>query len=90
MSASSSHRHYSPSHDQAHPPHPHRTPYRNSAVHLMTVLTPLVIGELIKDPEKRWRWIRGSVVTALAGEMLWQHRIAKEREREEEEHGADR
>lgn len=68
--------------------HHHRTPYRNSAAHLLTVLTPLVVGELIKDPEKRWRWIRiGSVVTALVGEMAWQHRIAKEREQERlEEH----
>jgi hypothetical protein len=64
-------------------PHPRKS-YHNSCAHLMTVLTPLVIGELIKDPEKRWRWIRiGSVVTALVGEMMWQYRIAQEeRDRE--------
>jgi hypothetical protein len=61
-----------------------RTSYGHATVHLVSVLSPLVIGELIKDPEKRWRWIRiASVATALAGEAMWRHHAAKERDRNE-------
>jgi hypothetical protein len=35
------------------------------------ILSPLIIGELVKDHEKRWRWIRiDSAVTALAIEGM--------------------
>ena len=45
------------------------------------ILAPLVIGELVKDHEKRWRWIRiASVATALVSEGLYTHRITKERD----------
>jgi hypothetical protein len=45
------------------------------------ILSPLVIGEMIKDPEQRWRWIRiSAVATALLSEALWTNRIHKERE----------
>ena len=44
------------------------------------IMAPLVIGELVKDPDKRWRWIRiASVATALVSEGLYTHRIAEER-----------
>jgi hypothetical protein len=46
------------------------------------VLSPLVIGELVKDPEKRWRYIRlAAVATALVSEGLYAHRIQQERQR---------
>lgn len=71
-----------------------RQPFRQSRtslgvaghwVHLLAVLSPLVIGELVKDPEKRWRAIRlASVGTALATEALWTHRLL--RRHEEQEH----
>jgi hypothetical protein len=45
------------------------------------ILSPLLIHEMIKDPEQRWRWIRiGSVATAVLSEILWTNRIHKERE----------
>jgi hypothetical protein len=49
------------------------------------ILAPLVIGEFVKDPEKRWRYVRlASVATALVSEAMWTNRIRKERERCEE------
>jgi hypothetical protein len=45
------------------------------------ILSPLIIGELVKDSEKRWRWIRiASVSTALLSEGLCAHRIQRERD----------
>jgi hypothetical protein len=44
------------------------------------ILAPLVIGELVKDADKRWRWIRlSSVATALVSEAMWTNKIRKER-----------
>ncbi|HYV29160.1 MAG TPA: hypothetical protein VFA77_16625 [Candidatus Eisenbacteria bacterium] len=52
------------------------------------ILAPLVIGELVKDPEKKWRFIRiFSVSAALISEGLYTHRIHRERrERESSEY----
>jgi hypothetical protein len=45
------------------------------------ILAPLIIGEVVKDSEKRWRWIRiASVATALFSEALWTARVQRERE----------
>lgn len=45
------------------------------------ILTPLIIPEFIKDPQRQWRWIRiASVATALISEGMWTARIRKERE----------
>jgi hypothetical protein len=45
------------------------------------ILAPLVIGEFVKDPDQRWRFIRmAAVATALVSEGLYTHRIRKERE----------
>jgi len=50
------------------------------------ILAPLVIGELVKNPEQRWRWIRiSAVATALVSEGMWAHRLQKERRECEEE-----
>jgi hypothetical protein len=49
------------------------------------ILAPLVIGEFIKDPDKRWRMIRiASVATALASEGMYTNKIRRERERARE------
>jgi hypothetical protein len=53
------------------------------------ILAPLVIGEFVKDPDKRWRYIRiASVATAMVSEAMWSNRISKERDqcRDEREH----
>ena len=45
------------------------------------ILAPLVIGEFIKDSDKRWRMIRiASVATALASEGMYTNKIRRERE----------
>ena len=45
------------------------------------ILAPLVIGEFVKDPDQRWRYIRiASVATALISEGLWTHKIRRERD----------
>lgn len=44
------------------------------------ILSPLVIGELVKDPERKWRFIRvSSVAVALISEGLHVHRLNRER-----------
>src|ERR1700733_8367534 len=77
-----------------HPPYPSAQPVRQAYHHPRTslgatghwvktvgILSPLVIGELVRDPEKRWRYVRlATVATALLSEALWTHRIRKERE----------
>jgi hypothetical protein len=47
-----------------------------------------VIGEFVKDADKRWRYIRmASVATALVSEGLYTQRIQQERRHcEEREH----
>jgi hypothetical protein len=50
-----------------------------------SLLTPLVIGEFVKDAEKRWRYIRmASIGSTPASEALWAHKIHKEREQAHE------
>jgi hypothetical protein len=50
------------------------------------ILSPLVIGELVKDPERKWRFIRvSSVAVALISEGLHAHRIQRERRERETE-----
>jgi hypothetical protein len=58
-------------------------------IHLGAIAAPLVIGEVIKDPDKRWRALRlASVGAALASEAVWTHRLSKERQKDEESHAA--
>jgi hypothetical protein len=58
-------------------------------IHLLSVAAPLVIAEVIKDPDKKWRAMRlASVGAALASEALWTHRLSKERQKDEESHAA--
>jgi hypothetical protein len=49
------------------------------------ILSPLVIGEVVKDPEKKWRFIRvTSVAVALISEGLHVHRLNRERRERQE------
>jgi hypothetical protein len=58
-------------------------------IHLAAVAAPLIIGEVIKDPDKRWRALRlASVGAALASEAVWTHRLSKDRKKDEESHAA--
>jgi hypothetical protein len=50
------------------------------------VLSPLVIGEFVKDPERRWRYTRIAVIaTAALTQGLYAQRLQKEREERKEE-----
>ena len=45
------------------------------------LLAPLVIGEFIKDPDKKWRMVRiASVATALISEGLYTNKVRSERD----------
>jgi hypothetical protein len=45
------------------------------------VLAPVVIGEFIHDPVKKWRAVRAvSIASALILEGMWEHKIANDRE----------
>jgi hypothetical protein len=45
------------------------------------ILAPLVIGEIVKDPERKWRFVRiTSVAVALISEGLHARRIHRERQ----------
>jgi hypothetical protein len=76
----------------AHPsgrPSPHAPPSEiGHWVRTAGILSPLVIGELVKDPEKKWRFIRvSSVAVALISEGLHVHRLNREREEREARRG---
>ena len=58
-------------------------------IHLAGVAAPLVIAEVIKDPNARWKALRlVSVGAAIASEAVWTHRLIKEREKDEEARAA--
>jgi hypothetical protein len=78
---------------EAHPeeqyprPSPHTPPSEiGHWVRTAGILSPLIIGEVVKDPEKKWRFIRiTSVAVALISEGLHAHRIQRERREREAE-----
>lgn len=56
-------------------------------LHMGMVAAPLVIGELIHDPENKWRAMRlVPVLGAIASEALWTMKISRDRSREDEAH----
>ncbi len=83
-----------PEHTPNAPQHHARQPYHNAhssmgaAGHWIKtagILAPLLIGEFVKDSEKRWRYIRiASVATALVSEGLWTNKIHSERKQAQE------
>jgi hypothetical protein len=49
------------------------------------ILAPLIIGEFVKDPDRKWRFIRiTSVAAAILSEGLHSHKTYRERERDRE------
>jgi hypothetical protein len=49
------------------------------------ILAPLIIGEFVKDPDRKWRFIRiTSVAAAILSEGLHSHKTYKDRERDRE------
>jgi hypothetical protein len=47
------------------------------------ILAPLLIGEFVKDADKKWRYIRvTSVAAAILSEGLHSHKAHRERERD--------
>jgi hypothetical protein len=65
-----------------YPRQPAYTPPREVGHWVRTagILAPLIIGELVKDPDTKWRFIRiTSVAMALVSEGLHAHRIQGER-----------
>jgi hypothetical protein len=78
--------------------HPHRQAFHNPHtsrgaaghfLHIGMVAAPLVIGEMIHDPDKKWRAMRVvPVAGAVASEVLWTMKIAHDRKREQEDHAA--
>jgi hypothetical protein len=70
-----------PRHDRHRPPSPvgHWT-------RTIGALLPLVIGELVKEPEKKWRFIRvASVAMAVINEASYAYQVQKERTEREQE-----
>jgi hypothetical protein len=58
-------------------------------IHMAAIAAPLLIGEFVKDPDKRWRYLRlASVGTALASEAIWTHRLSKDRQKDEDARAA--
>jgi hypothetical protein len=56
-------------------------------VRLGGMLAPLVIGEIVKDPDKKWRWIRIiSLLSAGVSELLWAQRERERRESRKAHH----
>ena len=62
----------------------------NHWVRTVGALAPLVIGELVKDPEQKWRFIRiTSVLLAVASEASYAHRLHKERQERDAQDARD-
>jgi hypothetical protein len=54
-------------------------------IHLLSVAAPLVIAEVIKDPDKKWRALRlASVGGAILSEAAWTMKISHDKKRSEE------
>jgi hypothetical protein len=58
-------------------------------IHLLSVAAPLVIGEVVKDADTRWRALRGvSVGAALLSEAVWTYRISQDKKKDKESRAA--
>jgi hypothetical protein len=58
-------------------------------LHVAMVAAPLVITNMIEDPQKKWRALAMvPVIGGLASELLWTLRIEQDRRRNEESRAA--
>ena len=58
---------------------------------MIGLASPLLDGEFVKDPDKRWKYTRLAILlTAAASEALWATRVQRERDecREDLRHDA--
>ena len=70
-----------------HEPAPQRQVFRGTQTSLGAhyireagILAPFVIGELVEDPGKQWRWIKlASLITAVLSQGMWTAKIHAER-----------
>jgi len=78
-----------PHHEATNPAHSERQEYHNSrvmigvthALRTLGSLSPLIILEFVKEPDRASRWIKGaSIVTTGLNEALWACRVGKSRE----------
>jgi hypothetical protein len=54
-------------------------------VRTAAILAPLIIGEFVKDPERKWRFVRViSISAAILSEGLHSHKTYRDRERDRE------
>jgi hypothetical protein len=73
-----------PRHDYRRPPSCTSHSEIGHWVRTAGILAPLIIGEVVKDPDKKWRFIRiTSVAMALVSEGVHAHRIQRERRERE-------
>jgi hypothetical protein len=72
-------------HRRSHRPHHGVADEVGHWVRTAGILSPLIIGEFVKDPEKKWRFIRiTSVAAAILSEGLHSHKAFREREHDRE------
>ena len=72
-------------HRQPRRGHPAVTDEIGHWVRTAGILAPLIIGEFVKDPDRKWRFIRiTSVAAAILSEGLHSHKAYRERERDRE------
>src|SRR5580704_6378556 len=69
----------------AHTPGPSAEGEIGHWIRTAAILAPLLIGEFVKDPDRKWRFIRiTSVAAAILSEGLHSHKAYRERERDRE------
>jgi len=76
-------------HSKGNRPRHHRQPGAMDEVghwvRTVGILAPLIIGEFVKDPERKWRFVRiASVSAAVLSEGLHANRVHRQRERDKE------
>jgi hypothetical protein len=72
-------------HRRSHHPQPRVTDEIGHWVRTAGLLSPLIIGEFVKAPEKKLRFIRiTSIAAAILSEGLHSHKAYRERERDRE------
>jgi hypothetical protein len=74
-----------PQHERQQFHHAHTSMGAAHWIRTAGILAPLIIGEFVKDMDKRWRWTRiASVATALVSEGLYTARVQRERQEYQE------
>lgn len=70
---------------RAHHKHPEVAGEVGHWVRTAGLLAPLLIGEFVKDPDRKWRFVRiTSIAAAVLSEGLHSHKNYREREHDRE------